>query len=159
MNFKTKKVVSILKKNLIVYVILWLILTIVLIAPVSYAIVNSTVDGTLVISKLTENILPSIMQFTTIGEVFGNKYIDTFKTIEFVYSAIFIFMVATSISKNLPKSQYSNIEHGSSDWCVEGEQYKILSKKSGLILAKENYLPLDKRGNLNVLIVGRIWNW
>ena len=35
----------------------------------------------------------------------------------------------------------------------------VLSKKEGIILAENNYLPVDKRGNVNVLVVGRIWIW
>lgn len=54
----------------------------------------------------------------------------------------------------MPKHRYDNIEHGSSDWSENGEQYQVLSKKSGIILAENNYLPLDKRGNVNVLVVG-----
>ena len=38
-----------------------------------------------------------------------------------------------------------------------GEQYSVLSKKKGILLAEKHYLPVDKRGNVNVLIVGRIW--
>ena len=41
----------------------------------------------------------------------------------------------------------------------EEEQYKILSPKKGILLAEKNYLPVDKRGNVNVLIVGRFWFW
>lgn len=39
-------------------------------------------------------------------------------------------------------------------WAEAGEQYKEISKKEGIILAENNYLPLDKRGNINVLVVG-----
>ena len=49
---------------------------------------------------------------------------------------------------------YEDIENGSSDWCEGGEQYKILSKNKGIILAEDNYLPVDKIGNVNVLVVG-----
>ena len=61
--------------------------------------------------------------------------------------------------RNAPKNEYSDIEHGSSDWSQKGEQYRILSNKKGIILGENNYLPVDKRGNVNVLVVGRIWIW
>ena len=32
-------------------------------------------------------------------------------------------------------------------------------KKKGIILAENHYLPVDKRGNVNVLVVGRFWFW
>ena len=51
------------------------------------------------------------------------------------------------------------MEHGSSDWSEHGEQYRILSKNKGIILAEDNYLPVDKRGNINTLIVGRFRFW
>ena len=37
-----------------------------------------------------------------------------------------------------------------------GEQYSVLSRKQGILLAENHYLPVDKRGNVNVLVVGRI---
>ena len=54
----------------------------------------------------------------------------------------------------MPKHRYDDIEHGSSDWSSHGEQYQILNRKEGIILAENNYLPVDKRGNVNVLVVG-----
>ena len=36
---------------------------------------------------------------------------------------------------------------------------KILDKNKGIVLAENNYLPVDKRGNVNVLVVGRIRFW
>ncbi|MCI8620767.1 MAG: type IV secretory system conjugative DNA transfer family protein [Clostridia bacterium] len=56
--------------------------------------------------------------------------------------------------KTAPKNEYTDIEQGSSDWASKGEQYKVLSNKKGIILAENNYLPVDKRGNVNVLVVG-----
>lgn len=61
--------------------------------------------------------------------------------------------------KSKPKNEFTDIEHGSSDWSEGGEQYRILSRKSGIILAENNYLPVDKRGNVNVLVVGRFRFW
>ena len=67
--------------------------------------------------------------------------------------------VTLGIAKAMPKHEFDGIENGSSDWCTNGEQYSILSNKAGLILAEKNYLPVNKRGNVNVLVVGRIWCW
>ena len=68
-----------------------------------------------------------------------------------------IFLVG--FFKSTPKNEYTDIEHGSSDWNQKGEQYKILDKNKGIILAENNYLPVDKRGNVNVLVVGRFRFW
>ena len=72
----------------------------------------------------------------------------------FGFTLFYTIIVAIGIIRLMPKHQYDDIEHGSSDWSENGEQYKVLSKKSGIILAENNYLPLDKRGNVNVLVVG-----
>ena len=61
--------------------------------------------------------------------------------------------------KAFPKHEFDDIEHGSSDWSENGEQYQVLNKNKGIVLAEKNYLPVDKRGNVNVLVVGRIWCW
>ncbi len=58
----------------------------------------------------------------------------------------------------MPKHDYADIEHGSSDW-ANGEEYSVLSKNKGILLAEKHYLPVDKRGNVNVLVVGRLWFW
>lgn len=159
MSYKTEKVFKTLKKNIIIYLILWLIIAIVLIAPVTYTFVNTNKNGKLNTGGFIEQIGPAILDFTTITEMFNEKYVKSFMQTMGVYTLGYAIIIGYSISKVLPKSEYDKKEHGSSDWCLEGEQYKILSKKSGLILAKDNYLPLSKRGNLNVLIVGRIRYW
>ena len=72
----------------------------------------------------------------------------------FGFSLFYGVVLTIGIFKLMPKHRYDDIEHGSSDWSEHGEQYQVLSKKSGIILAENNYLPLDKRGNVNVLVVG-----
>lgn len=67
--------------------------------------------------------------------------------------------VLVGVIKAFPKHEYENIENGSSDWSEGGEQYKVLSEKKGIVLAEKNYLPVDKRGNVNVLVVRRFWCW
>ena len=34
----------------------------------------------------------------------------------------------------MPKHRYDDIEHGSSDWSKNGEQYTILNNKKGIII-------------------------
>lgn len=60
--------------------------------------------------------------------------------------------------KTMPKHDYTDVEHGSSDW-AKGEEYSILSRNKGILLAEKHYLPVDKRGNVNVLVVGRFRFW
>ena len=98
--------------------------------------------------RLTDTLLDEIKEITLSEE----KYRSIIIKLKTRYRELFNAFDAH-------KSEYADIEHGSSDWCAPGEQYRILSKKSGIILAKDNYLPIDKTGNVNVLIVGRIWCW
>ena len=70
------------------------------------------------------------------------------------FTIIFALFFVIGIARSAPKSEYTDFEHGSSDWSKNGEQYQVLSNKKGIILAEDNYLPVDKRGNVNVLVVG-----
>jgi type IV secretion system protein VirD4 len=75
------------------------------------------------------------------------------KTVPY-FLAFYGLFILIGVAKAFPKHEYDDIEHGSSDWSEGGEQYKVLSKNKGLVLAEKNYLPVDKRGNVNVLVVG-----
>ena len=89
---------------------------------------------------------------------FGN-YIAEFFSLLWKFTIVFSIFMFIGFVKTAPKNEYTDIEHGSSDWSKHGEQYKILNKDRGIILAANNYLPVDKRGNVNVLVVGRLWIW
>ena len=82
------------------------------------------------------------------------KYIGIFGKSLLYYTIFFIVLSIIGFMKSKPKGDYYDIEHGSSDWSQGGEQYKVQNKNKGLILAEDNYLPIDKRGNINTLIVG-----
>ena len=94
--------------------------------------------------------------FTALGlAIAGNYgYGHVFGYIVPYFLAFYGIFVLVGIAKAFPKHEYDDIEHGSSDWSENGEQYKILSKNKGIVLAEKNYLPVDKRGNVNVLVVG-----
>ena len=101
-----------------------------------------------------EEAAKAISSFSTIGKIFKAKYIGTFGKCLMNFTIGFIVLGIIGFIKTKPKGEYHDIEHGSSDWSEHGEQYKILNKNKGLILAENNYLPIDKRGNINTLIVG-----
>ena len=93
------------------------------------------------------------------GNIFSQGATGTYFStllIATIFYAIFFFI---GFVKSAPKNEYTDIEHGSSDWSQRGEQYQILNKNKGIILAEDNYLPVDKRGNVNVLVVGRFRFW
>ena len=97
--------------------------------------------------------------WTKIAPCFTENYIGTFLQAMKWTFIICAFAALIGIAKAFPKHEYQDIENGSSDWCEGGEQYRVLSKKNGIILAEQNYLPVDKRGNVNVLVVRRFWCW
>lgn len=160
MNYKIQASLKKNKKNFIIYAILWLIITIVLVMPIARSIVDGTVNGKFNFGIFFENLMNNIMAFgENISTVFKANYVGTFFDVLVKFSLVYLILVVIGILKMRPKSEYSDIEHGSSDWSQGGEQYRVLSNKKGLILAEGNYLPLDKRGNVNVLVVGRFRFW
>lgn len=154
--YKIKHALKKGKPVFIVVVVLWIALSIVLIAPGTVSIIDSKVTGESVFDLFFSN----ISDITgNLGKAFSSGYISTFGKGE-LYLAVALFILAgIGLMKSLPKNEYTDIEHGSSDWATGGEQYQILSPRKGILLAEKNYLPVDKRGNVNVLIVGRFWFW
>lgn len=159
MNYHVRKTLKDNKKSIILIAILWLILTIIFVSPIAYSIAKATSNGIFDMSKFMEELFPSITSFNTIGKVFHSDTIGIFfKTL--LYFTLFYAIFATiGLFRSKPKSEYADIEHGSSDWSEGGEEYKVLSKHKGILLAENHYLPVDKRGNINVLVVGRFWFW
>ena len=140
----------------IVSIILWIALSIVLIAPGSVSLIDSKATGEGFFDLFFSNISDISGNF---GKVFKSDYSGTFLRGELYLTVALFFLAGIGLIKSLPKHEYTDIEHGSSDWAAGGEQYQILSPKKGIILAEKNYLPVDKRGNVNVLVVGRFWFW
>ncbi len=156
MNYKLKSALKKSKMVVIIMIAIWITLSILLSAPIAVTLVEtSTGTSNDFFAYLFENISDVFGNF---AKAFGAKYIGTFLKVEgYVTIGVLIFFVI-GIIKSMPKNEYTDIEHGSSDW-ANGEQYSVLSKKKGIILAEDHYLPVDKRGNVNVLVVGRIWFW
>lgn len=159
MNYKIEKIGKNFRKSFIIFVIIWLVLTILFVAPIAYSIVESTENGSFSSALFIENVIPALSSFTSFTKVLDEKYIGTFGQTTLCFTAVYAIAVIIGVVKSAPKNEYTDIEHGSSDWSENGEQYKILSKNKGIILAQNNYLPIDKRGNVNVLVVGRFWFW
>ena len=146
-----------MKKNLKYFIfalILWVIAEIVLAAPIAYTISESYVDGKFDIALFIQDLVGNIVSFSSITKVFDEAVIGVFGKTTLWFGAIIAIAVTIGAIKGRDKTEYQDIEHGSSDWSENGEQYRVLSRNSGLILAQNNYLPLNKLGNINVLIVG-----
>ena len=162
MNYKIEGALRKNKKTFIFAIILWLFLAIVFVMPIAYGwneAMNQVAEG----GKFSFNTLSTAVgerisqPFLNIAEL--GSYWDSFISLLWKYTLAFIVIIIIGLVRTAPKSKYQDIEHGSSDWCQHGEQFRVLSPKKGLILAEGNYLPVDKRGNVNILVVGRIWCW
>ena len=157
MGYKLKGAANKYKKKIIVAIILWAILTIVFVCPISVALKeykDAAAEGATTqvlfesLGKAVEN------PFAALGKSISFEYVGMTIKVLGAYTLIYALLVLVGMLRGMPKNQYENIEHGSSDWSEHGEQYKVLSPNSGIILGKGNYLPVDKRGNVNVLVVG-----
>ena len=160
MNYKIQGAVRRNRGNLIIFLILWLFIAICFVAPISHAWHMSNqgeaLDVGIFIQEFSSNITtPHI----TIGKIFSEGAAEGYFKLLGATTLIFGIFFIVGMARTAPKNEYSDIEHGSSDWSQRGEQYRILSNKKGIILSEDNYLPVDKRGNVNVLVVGRIRIW
>ena len=153
-----EKIIKLLKKNMMLLVIIWFVLAIGIIPTISMTIAQ----GSRLASAEIDSSLPFVGNFMyflsspikTLGYIFNpiyfGTYIETLKT----YSAIYFLLAIFLAFKYEEAKPYDGSEYGSARWSKNGEQYKVLSKTSGIILAKHNYLPVDKQGNTNVMVIG-----
>ena len=160
MNYKIEGAIRRNRKNFIIFAILWIFIAIVFVTPIAYSNYTAKANGNFDLRIFVETFGTSITHpFNTLGSVLTEgatgDYFSTLIIVTIIYSVFFFIGVVRSA----PKNEYTDIEHGSSDWSQRGEQYQILNRNKGIILAEDNYLPIDKRGNVNVLVVGRIWIW
>lgn len=83
-----------------------------------------------------------------------SDYLGALKTFIIVYGIAAVLLVLFKGKGN----EYSNIEHGSADWCTPGEAYKVLSNKNGMILADKYLFPVlpkpPEGKNGNILVIG-----
>ena len=155
MNYKIQGALKKGKTTIIVSIILWLILVVVFIMPWTCGCYQMKLLGKFDMDAF----LTVYMKATTdmglgFNAIASNGLIGEYIKNIFGFTLFYAIIVVIAVLRLMPKHRYDNIEHGSSDWSENGEQYKVLSKKAGIILAENNYLPLDKRGNVNVLVVG-----
>lgn len=160
MNYKIEGAIRRNRKNFIIFAILWIFIAIVFVSPFSYSSYRAGLEGKMDLEVFFRTFGESIGNpFGTLGKVFsegaGGTYFSTLLVATIFYSVFFFI----GFVRSAPKNEYTDREYGSSDWSQRGEQYQILSRNKGIILAEDNYLPVDKRGNVNVLVVGRIRIW
>ncbi len=160
---KIRRALVKMKGRLIVYALAIIVGIFAIVAPISRAITDGLNKAAETGNKDSgfEAFFYGLSYLTKPGDnitkVFTEEYFHNFWTGTKYFVLFAGVFVIIGVAKALPKHEFSDIENGSSDWAEGGEQYKVLSKKSGIILAEKNYLPVDKRGNVNVLVVRRVW--
>ena len=161
MNYKIEGAIRRNRKSFIICAILWLLLVIVFVAPFSYSVFQATNEiGKISLETLMEQLPTNITNpFGTLAGIFTQGATHKFISLLLGFTVLYLVVFFIGFAKSAPKNRYTDIEHGSSDWSQRGEQYQVLSRNKGIILAEDNYLPLDKRGNVNVLVVGRFRFW
>ena len=160
MNYKLQGAIKRNRTNFIIFGILWIFIAIVFVTPIAHSQYIAKASGTMDLEKFITTFGEVIAQpFPTLGKIVSEgamgTYFSTLMVVTIFYSVFFFI----GFVRSAPKNEYTDFEHGSSDWSQRGEQYAILSKNKGIVLAENNYLPVNKRGNVNVLVVGRIRFW
>ena len=159
---KIKRALQKMKSRLIIYALAILVGVFGIVAPISRAITDANIAAAAG-TDWFEEFFMKMGYLTKVGDnitsVFSKTYFPAFWTGTKYFVLFSIFFIFIGVYKALPKHEFDDIENGSSDWAQGGEQYRVLSKKEGIILAEKNYLPVDKRGNVNVLVVRRLWCW
>ena len=148
MNYKVEGALRRNRKYFILFGILWLFIAIVLIVPVTLLLSIGGEEG---IEIFVDAIMKPVASFS---EITSRNLIGAYLKNLGIFTIIYAIFFVIGIARSAPKNEFTDFEHGSSDWSKNGEQYQVLSNKKGIILAENNYLPVDKRGNVNVLVVG-----
>ena len=157
MGYKIKSALKNGRKLFIVLGILWVLLSIVFVSPTTVSIVEAKKDGIFNVEQFMDNMITSVGKIPEcMGKTLKPEYFITFLKTEGWTTIVLLLFALVGFIKSMPKNEYSDIEHGSSDW-ARGEEYRILNRKKGILLAEDHYLPVDKRGNTNILVVGRLW--
>ncbi len=156
MNYKIQGAIKRNRKNFIIFAILWILIAIVFVSPFAYSSHMAGLNGGADIGVFIETFGKSMLNpFETLGKIFSEGATGTYFSTLLVTTIFYSVFFFIGFARSAPKNEYTDIEHGSSDWSQRGEQYQILNRNKGIILAEGNYLPVDKRGNVNVLVVGR----
>lgn len=160
MHYKIKGAMKRNKTTFVVCSILWLFLVIVFVVPFSYSMFQAKIGGTFAIDIFIERLTSNITNpFVSLSGLITQGATKDFISFLMGFTIFYLVVFFIGFAKSAPKNEFTDIEHGSSDWSQRGEQYEILSRNRGIILAQDNYLPIDKRGNANVLVVGRFRFW
>ncbi|MBE5821655.1 MAG: type IV secretory system conjugative DNA transfer family protein [Clostridiales bacterium] len=137
-------------KYVIILAVIGIVINIFLLAPFAVSMEN----------KDASNFKEYILKWDTYKQAIFSKgdINDQFKSVTSLFWMIYLATIVIIVIQKKKTNDYEGIEHGSSDWAKYGEQYTpdglSKDKSSGFILAEKNFLPLTRKGNLNILIAG-----
>ena len=134
MNYKISGAIRRTRKYFIIFAILWLFISIVLVMPVTIAIHEAQVQND--ITAGFDGLVNSMQHiFQSFGTLFTEGIFFQYLKNIGLFTIIYAILMVIGLIKSSPKNEYTDMEHGSSDWSRNGEQYQVLSNKKGIILA------------------------
>lgn len=163
-----KKMLRKLKREALPFFIFYLIFDIAIIGTFVVAASNyQEVSGFEKISGILGECFNDLISFQFLKAPFVD--FSGFITASLYTFIVFVILFIAWKIKFASTYEYEGIEHGSSEWAKNGEEFdktddgkEILNRKNGFILSKNHYLGTDLKKvaiNKNVLVVGRIWSW
>ena len=118
---KIKKGIKKSKTKLIVALVIWFVLVLIFISPITVGIGQATIEGEFNFVTFIESLTKNITNpFGCFGIAFS-EYIDTFFSTLGWFTLCYSIIAIVGIVRSMPKTEYDDIEHGSSDWCEGGE--------------------------------------
>ena len=110
MGYKLSKTLKDNKVSIIIIAVLWVILSIVLVAPIAYSIGNLSANGTFNLGDFFVKTFSEIATFSSIGRVFSENYVGIFGKTLLYFTIIYAFFAFIGLWKSKPKHQYTDIE-------------------------------------------------
>ena len=108
------------KQNIIIALVVWILLVLFIVAPFAVAIDKSTVGEDFSIGMFMK-VLPEVMN-NPLDNIFlaFSESIHILGSAVFVVSLVYVSAITYILVKISSRSEYSNVEHGSSAWCEGG---------------------------------------
>ena len=104
MGYKLNKALKKSKTSLIIALVLWVIITIVLVSPISYAVARSMINNKFDLNQFLTEIGPAITNISTLVKVFSEGHGPTFWKTWQIFSVIYLAF-AIYIATVLPRYQ------------------------------------------------------
>lgn len=115
MNYKIEGAMRRNKKYFILFAILWLFIAIVLIVPLVTAFnIPAPTDNSFGALGVFVDAMKN--PFKALATIISNGYIAAYVKCLGGFSIIFAIFFIVGVARSAPKNEYTDFEHGSSDW-------------------------------------------